>query len=117
MSENAAPGSAAPLDSAQKEQIRQLLRSHLPPPLHLPSTISALALELAQYDTQIVRVPQNMDQLLVQRAEVQANYTNCMGLFAPIRQIPTEILVEIFKMCWEAFVSTIGPGAGGMSLA
>ncbi|KAJ7894981.1 hypothetical protein B0H14DRAFT_2682397, partial [Mycena olivaceomarginata] len=78
----------------------KLLRSHLPPPLHLPSTISALALELAQYDTQIVRVPQNMDQLLVQRAE-----------------IPTEILVEIFKMCWEAFVSTIGPGAGGMSLA
>ncbi|KAJ7827362.1 hypothetical protein B0H14DRAFT_2815255 [Mycena olivaceomarginata] len=117
MSENAAPGSAAPLDSAQKEQIRQLLRSHLPPPLHLPSTISALALELAQYDTQIARVPQNMDQLLVQRAEVQAHYTNCMGLFAPIRQIPTEILVEIFKMCWEAFVSTIGPGAGSMSLA
>jgi hypothetical protein len=58
-----------------------------------------------------------MDQLLVQRAEVQAHYTNCMGLFAPIRQIPTEILVEIFKMCWEAFVSTIGPGAGSMSLA
>ncbi|KAJ7763960.1 hypothetical protein DFH07DRAFT_916982 [Mycena maculata] len=73
--------------------IRQLLRCPgSQPPEYLPSTISAVADELARYDEEISRLQAN-------RAILQTHYDECQALQAPIRRLPSEILVKIFALC------------------
>ncbi|KAJ7649019.1 hypothetical protein DFH06DRAFT_1208767 [Mycena polygramma] len=99
---------APPLeDSAQRAHIRELLRSHLPPPAYLTSTVSALTAELVRRDTQITRLREQLDQLLAERAVVQTHYTECNSVFAPIRRLPSEILAEIFGFCCDSFTPFI----------
>ncbi|KAJ6537729.1 hypothetical protein B0H19DRAFT_1180733, partial [Mycena capillaripes] len=95
------------VDPAQSIQINELLRSHLPPPPHLPSTLSTLADELARYDIEIAKVQEKLDRLLADRAVVHTHYTNCSSVLAPIRRLPSEILVEIFGLCWDSFTPAI----------
>ncbi|KAJ6455564.1 hypothetical protein C8R47DRAFT_1060753 [Mycena vitilis] len=95
------------VDPAEKAHIRELLRSHLPPPAHLSSTVSAIAAELARRDTEITTLRERLDQLFVERAAIQAHYTDCNSIFAPVRKLPSEILVEIFGLCWDSFTPSI----------
>ncbi|KAK7053928.1 F-box domain-containing protein [Favolaschia claudopus] len=85
------------LNPAQKKEIRQILRSHSSPPPSLSSTISSLAADLARCDSLIDFKRQ------VERDEIQKQYTECQSLSAPIRCLPSEILVEIFSICWDSF--------------
>ncbi|KAJ7648993.1 hypothetical protein DFH06DRAFT_1049642 [Mycena polygramma] len=98
----------APVLPAQMTEIRELLRCHAPPPSHLFPTLSALAEELARYDLEITKVKavgEKTDHLRVERATVEAHYQDCKGLFAPIRRLPSELLTEIFGICWDSFTS------------
>ncbi|KAJ7073309.1 hypothetical protein B0H15DRAFT_869255 [Mycena belliarum] len=97
--------------STSKAQIRELLRSHAPPPEHLPSLIYTLSGELARYDAQILSYEAEIyciDELLAcakaERAELKAHGDDIRSLCAPIRRLPSEILVEIFELCRFAFV-------------
>ncbi|KAJ7728882.1 hypothetical protein B0H16DRAFT_1894001 [Mycena metata] len=84
-------------------EMRELLRLHLPPPTHLSSTLSAITNELARYDTEIARVQKKLDQLVVDRVAFQTRHSDYTSLLAPIRRLPSEILVEIFGLCWDSF--------------
>ncbi|KAK7062357.1 F-box domain-containing protein [Favolaschia claudopus] len=87
------------LNQTQKQEIRQILRAHSSPPPSISSTISSLAADLARCDSLI-------SHLQVERDEIQRQYTDCQSLSAPIRCLPSEILVEIFRICWDSFKST-----------
>ncbi|KAJ6537726.1 hypothetical protein B0H19DRAFT_961923, partial [Mycena capillaripes] len=85
-------------------EIRELLRAHSQPPDQLTSIISALADELARYDREIAQSAlKKLERLEVQRQTFQVQYEACSSLLAPIRRLPSEILVEIFGICWESF--------------
>ncbi|KAK7053927.1 F-box domain-containing protein [Favolaschia claudopus] len=87
------------LNQTQKQEITQILRAHSSPPPAISSTISALAADLARCDSLI-------SHLQVERDEIQRQYIDCQSLSAPIRCLPSEILVEIFRICWDSFKST-----------
>ncbi|KAJ7038786.1 hypothetical protein C8F04DRAFT_348604 [Mycena alexandri] len=91
------------LPAPSPAQIRELLRLHFPPPTHLSSTLSAITNELARYDMEIARVQKKLDQLVVDRASFQTRHSDYTSLLAPIRRLPSEILVEIFGLCWDSF--------------
>ncbi|KAJ7141734.1 hypothetical protein C8R43DRAFT_587413 [Mycena crocata] len=86
-----------------RAHIRDLLRSHANPPGHILSTLSALSDELWEYDLEIARLTAKLTRMQADRAVLQAHYTDCCGLFAPIRRLPAEILLEIFRLCWSSF--------------
>ncbi|KAJ7466362.1 hypothetical protein FB451DRAFT_1260722 [Mycena latifolia] len=95
--------------------------------LHHPqstsSTISELSAELtrcdnerARYDKEIARlravlsaVESEHATLLAERAALQAYYDNCqgLGLRSPVRRLPVEILLSIFRICSKPFLPTI----------
>ncbi|KAJ7926259.1 hypothetical protein B0H13DRAFT_2313826 [Mycena leptocephala] len=97
------------LDPVQKMQMRESIRSHLPPPPYFASTLSALADELARYDVEIAKVPEDpeLDRLLLERAAVMSHYTDCSSLFAPIRRLPSEILSDVFGLCGDSFTPAV----------
>ncbi|KAJ7459426.1 hypothetical protein B0H11DRAFT_2059545 [Mycena galericulata] len=95
-------------DFTTRAQIRALLRSHSPPPDHLPSTISVVSKELASYDeqimrweTEILRLRARLIKAKADRAELSAHHDDLCSLLAPIRRLPSEVLVEIFEWCEE----------------
>ncbi|KAJ7649027.1 hypothetical protein DFH06DRAFT_944798, partial [Mycena polygramma] len=59
--------------------------------------------ELARCDIEIATLRERLDQLLVERAAIQADYIDCNSLLAPVRRLPSEILAEIFALCWDSF--------------
>ncbi|KAJ6537739.1 hypothetical protein B0H19DRAFT_1240465 [Mycena capillaripes] len=92
------------LDLVQTMEIQELLRSHSQPPDQLAAIISALADELTRYDHEIAQSPpKKLEHLQLQRRTFQVQYDACSSLLAPIRRLPSEILVEIFGLCWESF--------------
>ncbi|KAJ7491705.1 hypothetical protein B0H11DRAFT_2007522 [Mycena galericulata] len=87
--------------SVTAAQIQELLRSHGPPPEYLPSTVSALSDELTRLDHEISQLQDN-DQLRCMKSErvlLDAHYDACLSVLAPIRRVPSEILVDIFRIC------------------
>ncbi|KAJ7761263.1 hypothetical protein DFH07DRAFT_815851 [Mycena maculata] len=103
--------------------IRELLRAHAEPPEHLQSTISELSAELtrynnerARYDKEIARlqavlsaVESEHATLLAERAALQAYYDDCQGLSlrSPVRRLPVEILLAIFRIGSKPFPPTV----------
>ncbi|KAJ7750815.1 hypothetical protein B0H16DRAFT_1549223 [Mycena metata] len=83
-------------------QIRELLRLHLPPLAPLSSTLSAITNELARYDAEIAELKTRLEQLAIERAAFQARYSDYTGLLAPIRRLPSELLVDIFGLCGDS---------------
>ncbi|KAJ7181298.1 hypothetical protein C8R43DRAFT_968867 [Mycena crocata] len=83
-------------DPDERVHIRNLLRSNSEAPAQLPSTIAALAAELARYDIEMAKLQNRLDDLAAERAAFQAHYDDCCSMFAPIRRLPSEILIEIF---------------------
>ncbi|KAJ7489104.1 hypothetical protein FB451DRAFT_1552989 [Mycena latifolia] len=89
---------ASLLDPASMLHIRELLRSYSPPPDYLPSTISALSDEIARHDRRIEALREELSTLETARAALQVYHDDCGGLLAPIRRLPSELLVKIFGM-------------------
>ncbi|KAJ7488511.1 hypothetical protein B0H11DRAFT_2012933 [Mycena galericulata] len=103
--------------------IRELLRAHAEPPEHLESTISELSAELTRYDNERARYDKEITRLravlsaveseratlLTEHAALQAHYDDCQGLSlrSPVRRLPVEILLAIFRMCSKPFPSTV----------
>ncbi|KAJ6458044.1 hypothetical protein C8R47DRAFT_1163674 [Mycena vitilis] len=85
---------------AQKDQLNLLLRSNSSAPessLHGHPLFPAFsAIDLARYDTEIDRVQQMLARLTSERAELQEYRIGYSSVFAPVRRLPTEIVVEIF---------------------
>ncbi|KAJ7147742.1 hypothetical protein C8R43DRAFT_1010551 [Mycena crocata] len=87
-------------DPAIKKQVRELLRRNvIEPPDHLPSTLAAIAEELAQYDDEIVELRAQLRSVEADREVLQQHYNDCHGLVAPVRRLLPEILVQIFELC------------------
>ncbi|KAJ7489101.1 hypothetical protein FB451DRAFT_682673 [Mycena latifolia] len=100
---------ASLLDPASMLHIRELLRSYSPPPDYLPSTISALSDKIARHDRRIEALRLELSTLETARAALQACHDDCGGLLAPIRRLPTELLVKILGIFAAAENETL-PG-------
>ena len=49
-------------------------------------------------------------------SDVQGNIVTALQASPPMRRIPSELLVDIFAMCWHSFAPFTGyPGPGGTS--
>ncbi|KAJ7463521.1 hypothetical protein B0H11DRAFT_2053215 [Mycena galericulata] len=111
------------LPSNKTTHIRDLLRAHAEPPEHLESTISELSAELTRYDNERARYDKEITRLravlsaveseratlLTEHAALQAHYGDCQGLSlrSPVRRLPVEILLAIFRMCSKSFAPTV----------
>ncbi|KAJ7685793.1 hypothetical protein DFH06DRAFT_970642 [Mycena polygramma] len=92
---------------AQTAHLLNLLRSSSIPqdPSGYALAISASTAALAQYDSEIERVQETLQQLRADREKLQEFLDRCRSLPSPVRRLPPEILHEIF-----AFLS--GPSTG-----
>ncbi|KAJ6484072.1 hypothetical protein C8R45DRAFT_1000099 [Mycena sanguinolenta] len=91
--------SSCPPTTAQTDQVLALLRSNGLPsdPPSFRSTIASLGADVARYDIEINR--------LVAERDAQQRYSDQLSsVFAPVRRLPTEILVEIFKLCFSTSI-------------
>ncbi|KAJ7895341.1 hypothetical protein B0H13DRAFT_2276277 [Mycena leptocephala] len=86
-------------DSTQTARLRALLRSHSSPPAHLASTISALSDELARHENEILRLRTQLEETEANYAILKEHYGGVRSLLAPIRRLPSEVLVQIFEEC------------------
>lgn len=107
-------------DPTTKAQIRELLRSHSPPPAHFTSTISPLSEELARYDdevahceneivrlrAQLVKAKADRAALKAHRAALKAHHDDVSSLVSPMRRLPSEFLVSIFTLSAESLRPT-----------
>jgi hypothetical protein len=103
--------------------IRDLLRAHAEAPERLYSTISELSVELTRYDNERARYDKEIARLravlsavesehaalLAEHAALQAYYDDCQGLSlrSPVRRLPVEILLSIFRLCSTPFPPTV----------
>ncbi|KAJ7471087.1 hypothetical protein FB451DRAFT_1135382, partial [Mycena latifolia] len=88
-------------DVVERTQIRDILRSHAQPPAHIRAKIFTLSDELARFDVKITKLQEQLDDLRSQRAAFQSHYDDFHGLLSSIRRLPSEILVDIFRFCWN----------------
>ncbi|KAF7346751.1 F-box domain-containing protein [Mycena sanguinolenta] len=63
------------------------------------ATISATPAELERYDAEILRQPNELDRLTLERRTLAWYADGCRSVFSPIRRLPVEILAVIFGMC------------------
>ncbi|KAJ7758653.1 hypothetical protein B0H16DRAFT_1370405, partial [Mycena metata] len=64
--------------------------------------ISSLLAELPRYDKEIGRLDAIFETLTADRSALQKLYEQCVGVLdAPIRRLPKEVIVEIFRFCNE----------------
>ncbi|KAJ7265353.1 hypothetical protein B0H12DRAFT_1011459, partial [Mycena haematopus] len=104
--ENNFPSSRLLSDRSTAARIRELVRSHSTPPDDIPLPISELSQELLRYDVEISRCEDeilkfrtHMGRVESERAALKDYLVGCRGLLAPIRRMPTEVLVAIFALC------------------
>ncbi|KAJ6492213.1 hypothetical protein C8R45DRAFT_1212983 [Mycena sanguinolenta] len=81
-----------------KDHIWGSLRSHSPPPQNILSTISILSDELKKYDNRISQLKDELGRLESHRSALDAYHRDCHSLLAPIRRLPSEILLHIFEL-------------------
>ncbi|KAJ7137379.1 hypothetical protein C8R43DRAFT_1020082 [Mycena crocata] len=82
--------------------IRELVRTHHP--RLAPWELRAfLAEKIALADAEISKRQAELDGLVARREELQNHYDNCCLRDAPVRRLPSEILVEIFALHSAAY--------------
>ncbi|KAJ7930850.1 hypothetical protein B0H13DRAFT_1702544 [Mycena leptocephala] len=86
------------LDAPRKAELLELLRSHTSPPPGVRSTMSEIAADIAQYDAELAILHARIDRVAARRAALQKHHDEYKGLFAPIRGLPAEILLNIFEL-------------------
>ncbi|KAJ7137378.1 hypothetical protein C8R43DRAFT_1132257 [Mycena crocata] len=81
------------------DHIRDLMHSHHPLAAGQLSPIQAsLDDEIARADEEISKQKTGIDDVVARRTELRAQYENCSSLDAPVRSLPSEVLVEIFAL-------------------
>ncbi|KAJ7484345.1 hypothetical protein FB451DRAFT_82502 [Mycena latifolia] len=88
-------------DPAERANLHILLRSNCPPP---PATdyrlqVAPSLAKIAEYDVEIAKLQELMDRMVADRAILQYHAEGCLSVYAPIRHLPDEILLEIFEYC------------------
>ncbi|KAK6988095.1 hypothetical protein R3P38DRAFT_3409554 [Favolaschia claudopus] len=71
-----------------------------PKPTAVKTVISAATSHLARYDAQIVLAQRELDRLVSERNTLAGYVDSCRSAIAPIQKLPTELLVEIFDLCF-----------------
>ncbi|KAJ7457784.1 hypothetical protein FB451DRAFT_1274195 [Mycena latifolia] len=84
--------------ATQISQLRRILRSnHIPlETSHFRAIISSSSAELARHDMEVARFQAALVRAVSERTIAQAYVEGCHSMFAPIRRLPAELLVEIF---------------------
>ncbi|KAF7316576.1 F-box domain-containing protein [Mycena indigotica] len=90
--------------AAERERIVALLRSSQPVPqsthLEILAQIDDAQKEVANYDTHIANLEGLVRQATAERDKLSAHIELCRGVVdSPIRQLPAEILGQIFELC------------------
>ncbi|KAJ6493170.1 hypothetical protein C8R45DRAFT_989063 [Mycena sanguinolenta] len=82
-------------------KIRSILRSNTVPEdtAVFRRVVDEAPSELVRYDAEIFRVQNILDKLVSERAVLTEYVNSCQSLFAPVRRLPPELLVEIFDAC------------------
>ncbi|KAJ7439814.1 hypothetical protein B0H11DRAFT_555597 [Mycena galericulata] len=84
-------------NAAQASHLRELLRSQAPLPDQLTSSMmSALSIEIARYDSEISRLRAQIAVLEADQSALKAYHDEHGSFLAPVRRVPSEILVKIF---------------------
>ncbi|KAK6980758.1 hypothetical protein R3P38DRAFT_2579722 [Favolaschia claudopus] len=71
-----------------------------PKPTAVKTVVSAATSHLARYDAQIVLAQRELDRLVSERNALAGYLDSCRSAIAPIQKLPTELLVEIFDLCF-----------------
>ncbi|KAJ6597392.1 hypothetical protein B0H10DRAFT_2087458 [Mycena sp. CBHHK59/15] len=90
---------------SQAKQLRQLARSPGRAPLEtgcLRATIASSPRDLVLYDKNIAILKGAVERMLVERELLQQYADDCRTVLSPIRQLPSETLVEIFMLACPA---------------
>ncbi|KAJ7736824.1 hypothetical protein B0H16DRAFT_109320 [Mycena metata] len=98
-------------------ELRKLLRSnHYPTKLqtaHCDEILSSSPVELERYDAEILRLRAVLAKTERDRAFIEDYSRLCRCTLAPIRRVPSEILVEIFTLflpeVWDTFILEDAP--------
>ncbi|KAJ7664663.1 hypothetical protein DFH06DRAFT_1188302 [Mycena polygramma] len=104
-------------DPTQREQVRNLLRSHSPPPAHLTSNVSALAKAVLHYESEIPRLRAELAKAEADYIALKDHSAAVRSLLAPIRRLPSEILVHIFDQCEHPIRNPPDPVSNAYMLA
>ncbi|KAJ7234633.1 hypothetical protein B0H12DRAFT_996262, partial [Mycena haematopus] len=73
--------------------------------------------ELSGCEDEILKLRTHMRRVESERAALKDYLVDCRGLLAPIRRMPTEVLVIIFALCaddpcadprWQAIIERLG---------
>ncbi|KAJ7468721.1 hypothetical protein FB451DRAFT_1257130 [Mycena latifolia] len=87
----------------QTVELRKRLRSNDSPShfeaSHCQAIISSSSAELERYDAELFRLKAVLHQIKLDRAAVEDYSRLCRYILSPIRRLPTEILVDIFRLC------------------
>ncbi|KAJ6600701.1 hypothetical protein B0H10DRAFT_1733443, partial [Mycena sp. CBHHK59/15] len=63
--------------------------------------------KLSCYDEEISTIQQVLDQLVTARSALQVYADKCQSVFAPIRRLSSDMLLEIFSMYTASFNDTM----------
>ncbi|KAJ7026878.1 hypothetical protein C8F04DRAFT_1123986, partial [Mycena alexandri] len=89
--------------ASQLKQLCEILRADIFPPRAVTSSLQAFLdqspPELAHYDTEILNLEMRLAGLKSDRSSIEFYRDGCKNVFAPVRRLPTELLVEIFDLC------------------
>ncbi|KAJ7230863.1 hypothetical protein B0H12DRAFT_1328413 [Mycena haematopus] len=92
--------------SSQIAQLHDTLRFTSSPVTAVLSTFRTVVdqspLELERYATEIRRLKETLARVKSDRALLQWYSDGCRSVFAPIRHLPTELLIEIFDLCFPS---------------
>ncbi|KAJ6491605.1 hypothetical protein C8R47DRAFT_1121183 [Mycena vitilis] len=88
------------LQLTKKTELHELLRSNEHPThiqaSHCVQIVSCSPAELGKYDAEILRIKTTLDEVVRERALLDEYTRMCRYTLSPIRQLPAEILNEIF---------------------
>ncbi|KAJ7657205.1 hypothetical protein DFH06DRAFT_459185 [Mycena polygramma] len=94
-------------EPSQQTEILGLLRSHSSSPSDL--TTSALADELVRYDKGISRLRAQLAAAEADYGVLQQHYERVFSLAAPIRRLPSEVLLQLFEECGDSMEADYDP--------
>ncbi|KAJ7152116.1 hypothetical protein C8R46DRAFT_1228976 [Mycena filopes] len=85
-------------DSAGSTELSSLLRSNAvpPDPSYFQAVVASAHWEIARYKIDIRTLKHALDNLLSERDTFDLHVARCSSVLAPVRSLPSEILLRIF---------------------
>ncbi|KAK7013778.1 hypothetical protein R3P38DRAFT_2638898 [Favolaschia claudopus] len=98
-------------NATQLASVREFARcGTLPPePSFLEMASSLAPAELKRYDLEIQRTQTELDRLVAERRSLVSYTGLCRAILSPIQRLPSEILSEIFDLCFPEEIYRIKP--------